>query len=198
MSTLDNQVYGQLISRTAEVMIRNTTEIIFNRIDKAKTSRDDKQTILELEEIVSDLLNDKNQLNSIIHQYEEMLAIQKISDNDIEFITENVVPILSEVLESDVVSKGNEEQAKSMSEGLEILTPLLSTETFKILQLLGFNFRDAFGVPLTNVVKQAINKTNTEELQYENNIAVNNANAELFKLLQTEEGREAFRTFKNQ
>ncbi|PRY74759.1 hypothetical protein [Alkalibacterium olivapovliticus] len=195
---MDNQVYGQLISRTAEVMIRNTTEIIFNRIDKAKTSRDDKQTILELEEIVSDLLNDKNQLNSIIHQYEEMLAIQKISDNDIEFITENVVPILSEVLESDVVSKGNEEQAKSMSEGLEILTPLLSTETFKILQLLGFNFRDAFGVPLTNVVKQAINKTNTEELQYENNIAVNNANAELFKLLQTEEGREAFRTFKNQ
>lgn len=198
MSTLDNQVYGELISKTAEVMIRNTTEIIFNRIDKAKTSRDDKQTILELEEIVSDLLNDKNQLNSIIHQYEEMLAIQKISDNDIEFITENVVPILSEVLESDVVSKGNEEQAKSMSEGLEILTPLLSTETFKILQLLGFNFRDAFGVPLTNVVKQAINKTNTEELQYENNIAVNNANAELFKLLQTEEGREAFRTFKNQ
>lgn len=195
---MDNQVYGELISKTAEVMIRNTTEIIFNRIDKAKTSRDDKQTILELEEIVSDLLNDKNQLNSIIHQYEEMLAIQKISDNDIEFITENVVPILSEVLESDVVSKGNEEQAKSMSEGLEILTPLLSTETFKILQLLGFNFRDAFGVPLTNVVKQAINKTNTEELQYENNIAVNNANAELFKLLQTEEGREAFRTFKNQ
>lgn len=198
MSTLDNQVYGQLISRTAEVMIRNTTEIIFNRIDKAKTSRDDKQTILELEEIVSDLLNDKNQLNSIIHQYEEMLAIQKISDNDIEFITENVVPILSEVLESDVVSKGNEEQAKSMSEGLEILTPLLSTETFKILQLLGFNFRDAFGVPLTNVVKQAINKTNTEELQYENSIAVNNANAELYKLLQSEEGREAFKSFRNQ
>lgn len=198
MSTLDNQAYGELISKTAEVMIRNTTEVIFNRIDKAKTNRDNKQTILELEEIVSDLLNDKNQLNSIIHQYEEMLAIQKISDNDIEFITENVVPILSEVLESDVVSKGNEEQAKSMSEGLEILTPLLSTETFKILQLLGFNFRDAFGVPLTNVVKQAINKTNTEELQYENNIAVNNANAELFKLLQTEEGREAFRTFKNQ
>ena len=195
---MDNQAYGELISKTAEVMIRNTTEVIFNRIDKAKTNRDNKQTILELEEIVSDLLNDKNQLNSIIHQYEEMLAIQKISDNDIEFITENVVPILSEVLESDVVSKGNEEQAKSMSEGLEILTPLLSTETFKILQLLGFNFRDAFGVPLTNVVKQAINKTNTEELQYENNIAVNNANAELFKLLQTEEGREAFRTFKNQ
>lgn len=198
MSTLDNQVYGELISKTAEVMIRNTTEIIFNRIDKAKTSRDDKQTILELEEIVSDLLNDKNQLNSIIHQYEEMLAIQKISDNDIEFITENVVPILSEVLESDVVSKGNEEQAKSMSEGLEILTPLLSTETFKILQLLGFNFRDAFGVPLTNVVKQAINKTNTEELQYENSIAVNNANAELYKLLQSEEGREAFKSFRNQ
>lgn len=64
--------------------------------------------------------------------------------------------------------------------------------------MLGFNFRDAFGVPLTNVVKQAINKTNTEKLQYENNIAVNKANAELFKLLQTEEGREAFRTFKNQ
>lgn len=189
---MDNQVVSDLVSKTAGVVIKNTSEIVFDRIEKAKAKKDDKQTIVELEEIINNLLNDKNQLQSIIQQYEEILAIQKISDDDIEYISENIIPILTEVLQSDAITQFDEEEVKSINEVLEILEPLLSIETFKILQLLGFNFREAIGLPLTNLVKKSINKNEVIELQYENNIASNKAQEQLFKLLQTEEGRQAF------
>lgn len=189
---MDNQVVSDLVSKTAGVVIKNTSEIVFDRIEKAKAKKDDKQTIVELEEIINNLLNDKNQLQSIIQQYEEILAIQKISDDDIEYISENIIPILTEVLQSDAITQFDEEEVKSINEVLEILEPLLSIETFKILQLLGFNFREAIGLPLTNLVKKSINKNEVIELQYKNNIASNRAQEQLFKLLQTEEGRQAF------
>lgn len=191
---MDNQIYSDLISKTTGVIINNTSEIIFNRIEKAKAKKDDKQTIVELEEIINNLMNDKNQLQSIIQQYEELLAIQKVSDKDIEYITENIIPIIANILQSDAVSKDNKQQ---VSEIFEVLEPLLSIETLKILQLVGFNFREAIGIPLTNLTKKAIDKTDAIELQYENSIAVSNREEQLFKLLQSEEGREIYRNIKS-
>lgn len=121
-------------------------------------------------------MNDKNQLQIIIQQYEEILTIQKILDDDIEYISENIIPILTEVLQSDVVTQFDDTEVKIINELLEMLEPLLSVQTFKILQLLGFNFREAVGLPLTKLIKSSINKTDRAELQYENNISSNNAN----------------------
>lgn len=173
---MDNQVVSDLVSKTAGVVIKNTSEIVFDRIEKAKAKNDDKQTIVELEEIINNLLNDKNQLQIIIQQYEEILAIQKILDDDIEYISENIIPILTEVLQSDVVTQFDDTEVKTINVLLEMLEPLLSVQTFKILQLLGFNFREAVGLPLTKLIKSSINKTDRAELQYENNISSNNAN----------------------
>lgn len=190
---MDNNIVTDLVVKTADMMIKNTTETIFNRIDAAKGNRDKEKTILALEEIIKDLLDDKNKLNQIIRQYEELLAIQKLSDKNIDYITENIVPLLSQVLASDVVTKGNEEKAEEINEVINLLTPLLSVETLTILQLLGFNFREGIGDPLTNLVKGAINKKETEELNYQYSIEATKTQTELFKLLQTEEGREVYK-----
>lgn len=190
---MDNNIVTDLVVKTADVMIKNTTETIFNRIDAAKGNHDKEKTILALEEIIKDLLDDKNKLNQIIRQYEELLAIQKLSDKNIDYITENIVPLLSQVLESDIVTKDNEEKAEEINKVINLLNPLLSVETLTILQLLGFNFREGIGVPLTNLVKGTINKKETEELNYQYNIEATKTQTELFKLLQTEEGREIYK-----
>lgn len=83
---------------------------------------------------------------------------------------------MTEVLQSDVVTQFDDTEVKTINELLEMLEPLLSVQTFKILQLLGFNFREAVGLPLTKLIKSSINKTDRAELQYENNISSNNAN----------------------
>ena len=150
---MDNIMITDLVVKTADVMIKNTTETIFNRIDAAKGNRDREKTILALEEIIKDLLDDKNKLNQIIRRYEELLAIQKLSNENIDYITENIVPLLSQILTSDTITKGNEEKAEEINEFMTLLTPLLSVETLTILQLLGFNFREGIGIPLMFVAR---------------------------------------------
>ncbi len=191
---MDNIMITDLVVKTADVMIKNTTETIFNRIDAAKGNRDREKTILALEEIIKDLLDDKNKLNQIIRRYEELLAIQKLSNENIDYITENIVPLLSQILTSDTITKGNEEKAEEINEFMTLLTPLLSVETLTILQLLGFNFREGIGIPLTNLVKETINKKEIEQLNYHYNIEATKTQGELFKLLQTQEGRDAYQS----
>ncbi|NLD16582.1 MAG: hypothetical protein GX666_03260 [Tissierellia bacterium] len=191
---MDNSMITDLVVKTADVMIKNTTETIFNRIDAAKGNRDREKTILALEEIIKDLLDDKNKLNQIIRRYEELLAIQKLSNENIDYITENIVPLLSQILTSDTITKGNEEKAEEINEFMTLLTPLLSVETLTILQLLGFNFREGIGIPLTNLVKETINKKEIEQLNYHYNIEATKTQGELFKLLQTQEGRDAYQS----
>ena len=191
---MDNIMITDLVVKTADVMIKNTTETIFNRIDAAKGNRDREKTILALEEIIKDLLDDKNKLNQIIRRYEELLAIQKLSNENIDYITENIVPLLSQILTSDTITKGNEEKAEEINEFMTLLTPLLSVETLTILQLLGFNFREGIGIPLTNLVKETINKKEIEQLNYQYNVEATKTQGELFKLLQTQEGRDAYQS----
>ena len=76
---------------------------------------------------------------------------------------------------------------------IDVLKPLLSIETFTILQLLGFNFREAIGIPLTKLVNKSIDKEDKENINYQYAISVNKKEEELFKLLQTEEGRAVYR-----
>ncbi|EFH89184.1 hypothetical protein [Ktedonobacter racemifer] len=53
-------------------------------------------------------------------------------------------------------SNGNAAQAANMENALDTLTPLLSVETLTVLQLLGFNFKQAIGEPLTLLLQKFI------------------------------------------
>jgi len=144
----------QLAVQLGEAAIKNTAQTVYNRIAAAKAKKDDKETINTLTEIIHELIDDKSELISISKCYEDEIVAQKISDDDINFITEKIVPILGPFIKDE--------------SQLSALKALLSSETLKILQLLGFNFKEAIGEPLTKLVAQLIepqsnkpqNKTN--------------------------------------
>lgn len=77
-----------LATRTGEVMLRNTAEGISNKIKQTKAKRNDEETIKIMEEIISNLQDDRMELNRIIQEYEEEISMQKISDENIDYITE--------------------------------------------------------------------------------------------------------------
>lgn len=53
---------------------------------------------------------------------------------------------------------------------LALLGAVLSPQTLKILQLLGFNYKEAIGIPLTTLVAQTIeNQTNKMRASNKNN-----------------------------
>lgn len=134
-----------------EISSRNTAQAIYSKINLAKQRNNDKEATNVLEEIINDLTTDKNELIRIANSYERELMSQDLSDSDFDYITKELLPIITSFIPI------NEENTEFISS----IKKVLSKETFKILQLLGFNYKEAIGQPLTNFVAQAIqNQTN--------------------------------------
>ena len=132
-------------------------DIISDKIKTAKTKKESKETISELEEIIYDLLNDKIEIQRIAQAYEQELVSQKITKEDIKYITDNLLPIIT-----DLAPDENKEQ-------IDQFKKILSVETLTIMQLIGFNYKQAIGEPLTILLKKIIeskipmdNKINVE------------------------------------
>lgn len=151
---LDPQVV-ELGVRLAESAARNTATSIATRVTTARTAKHDREALVALEEIITDLSQDRNELLQIAQAYKEQLVAQMISDEDVEYITSQLVPKLKEFVAMTSAAQADGDAAAQAM--IDVLTPLLSVETLTILQLLGFNFKRAIGEPLTNLVAAAIN-----------------------------------------
>lgn len=190
---MENIQFLALAGKATEVLMKNTTEAIFKKVEAAKADHDKEKTVRKLEEIINELIKERNELNMIINEYDELLSMQKISEKDVNYIAENIVPIFSRFFESDFIKKDESINSDDMNQLLEVLKPLLSIETFTILQLLGFNFKEAIGIPLTKIVNRSIDKADQTEMNYNYAISNNRKEEELYRLLQTEEGRDIYK-----
>lgn len=140
---MDTQVVTQLAANLVEATARNGASFISNKITAVKTKKNDKETIAELEEIISDLLNDKAEIQRIAQAYEQELVSQKITEEDIKYITDNLLPVFGELM------PGKETE-------MEQIKKVLSVETLTIMQLIGFNYKKAIGEPLTVLLRKLI------------------------------------------
>lgn len=135
--------------RLSEALVRNTASAISTKVKALKSKKDDKETINELEEIIQELISDKNELLQISQAYQQELVTQKITDTEIDYITQKLIPTLQKLANAT----GQSQNINSM---VDVLSPLISKETLTILQLLGFNFRKAIGEPLTVLLQKLI------------------------------------------
>lgn len=166
---VENQAIN-LAFKVGEIALRNGATSIFSKIKSTKASNEDKKTISVLEEIINELLEDKNQLISITKSYEEEFVMQKISDKNINYITNEFTPVIKEFI-SKASDKNDSDSLKEIDEMMDSLKPILSVETFTVLQLIGFNFNKAIGEPLTNLLRKSIESKEiiTEKENYEIN-----------------------------
>lgn len=137
----------ELAGKLKEVSVRNTAESVYDKINLTKQKNNDKETVNVLEEIINNLITDKNELIQIVKCYEQEFITQDISNDDIEYITKELFPIVTSLLP---LSGGDNEFVSTIKK-------ILSAETLKILKLLGFNYKEAIGQPLTMLVSKAIN-----------------------------------------
>lgn len=135
----------QLSIQLGEVAARNAAGAVLDRITAAKARKKNEETINALEEIVNELLADKSELTLIAQALDEQLVAQRLSSEDVAYITDNLLPVIEEL----TASTGGPSASNDLS---KIIGPLLSKETLTILQLIGFNFREAIGAPLTDLV----------------------------------------------
>jgi hypothetical protein len=150
---LDPQMV-QLGVQLAEATVKNTATGIRDRIRSARARQKDQETINELEAIINDLIQDKNELVRIAEEYRQSFVSQEISESDLEYITTHLIPAISRVSEQMAETRGM--SSEEVVAVVETLKPLLSKEVIKIVQLVGFNFKRAVGEPLTMLASRAI------------------------------------------
>lgn len=188
----------ELAAKLSEIVLRNSANVITDSIKRVKAKKNDKETIKQLEEIINNLLDDKIELIRISRTYEEEVVTQKISKEDISYITNELLPVLEKVLKksSDIEDSNLDE----INEIIEILKPILSVETFTILQLIGFNFKEGIGKPLTQLLKDLIlskkhsnQKENIEYQELEYKKLITQQNIEYYKMINNETSYERFK-----
>lgn len=184
----ETELMKQGTSLAAQV-IKNSAEGIHTRITSAKTSRTKDEAIGELQEIINELIDERNQLVQITQAFEEKMNMGKMSDEDIDYITQKVVPLLENLMELN-----DEEDDSKNRETLELFKPILSKETFNILQLFGFNFKKALGEPLTDLANKAIKSNNpiSNESNVEYNILTRKMELELLEISKDEEAYDRY------
>ena len=155
---MDNQI-EQLATNLIEATARNTAGLIADKIRARKSKKNDKETIAELEEIISNLLSDKSEIQRIAQAYEQELVSQKITEKDIKYITDNLLPLISKYVPQDKLD-------------VEQLQSLLSVETFTIMQLIGFNYKRAIGEPLTTLLQKTIESKIPVDSNFNNKWAI--------------------------
>lgn len=170
----------KVTSEFASHVGKRSVEAIFDKIRAVKKKGNQDEVISNLEEIISELIAEKNQLIQITQAYEEQLITQKMSEKDIDYITESIVPLLEDLLKQ---SEGDD--AKNLRKGIDTFKPILSKETFNILQLLGFNFKQAIGEPLTKLIGALISsKIPAAERSTELQMLIEQRQIEYFKVVQ--------------
>jgi len=146
---LSPELQGVAASLAASA-VRNTAQAVSDKIAALKAKGRAEETINGLEELINDLIQDKAELTRIARAYESELVAQRLTPGDIGYVTSNVMPIVEKLLDAS----GN--KSSQSSEIIEGLKALMSPETVNILQILGFNFRDAIGDPMTTLTRRAI------------------------------------------
>ncbi|WP_070120426.1 hypothetical protein [Bacillus marinisedimentorum] len=186
---MDNQELLKASVSLAKYLAQSSTQAIGDKIRTSKAKNNKEETINNLEEIINNLIAEKNELISIAQTYDEQLVSEKISEEDIKYITTNILPLLERLIKNS-----DQENPEENLQNLEAFKPLLSKETFNILQLLGFNFKKAIGEPLTELINGLISSQIPDNSDRAKQYQILNAqrDIEYFKMFQDEAAYQRF------
>ncbi len=166
-----NDVYAQSLVEMgvslAELAVKGTTSAVSKKIRAAKEIKEAEKLRSTYDEIVNEILLEREEAVRIAQAYKSELERIIISDEDIEHL-HNTVSRLLEIIKTfqiaNAMIKGSDEVEKvtKQVESYEQIKELVSVDTLKTMQLLGFNYKAAIGEPLTQICADAISSIGTK------------------------------------
>lgn len=144
-----------------ELAVKGTATAVSSKIKAIKEEKNAEKIRSTYDEIINELLNEREEAVRIAQAYKSELEKVVISDEDIQHLHNTVSRILEIIKESQIASAeplGDEavEAIKKQVETYEQIKALISVDTLKTMQLLGFNYKAAIGEPLTLMLKNFI------------------------------------------
>lgn len=152
------EVLAGLATQLATLIGNETVTAVNSKIAAMKTEKDIVKVKQNYENILNELLSDRAEALRIAQAYRDELEKVEISDEDIEHL-HNTVERLIEIIKSFLVKQNNGEDNQEIQEQIssfEQIKELISVDTLKTMQLLGFNYKQAIGDPLTMILRNFI------------------------------------------
>lgn len=138
----------------AELAVKGTASAVNKKIRAAKEIKDAEKLRTTYDELINEVLQEREEAIRIAQAYKSELDRIIISDKDIEHLNLTATRLL-EIIRS--FSPGTN------IEGFEAIKDLISVDTLKTMQLLGFNFKAAIGEPFTQLCANAISSLGTKK-----------------------------------
>lgn len=141
---------AQLALKFAESIGKNSYEWANAKISQARGKKKLEEKQIIYEEIINTLLEDKLELERMAREYKELYERVTISDEDIEHLQRTIQHV--------VELFGSDPTVNKQKENIDLIVNLINKDTLKTMQLLGFNYKEAIGQPLTEACANAIQR----------------------------------------
>lgn len=112
-------------------------------------SLDEQKEIYE--EIINRLIEEENQAKDYALHYKALYEEVNITDEDIKYLRQTIVRTFN-VIANLTENENNNFKEEDFNKTLE----LINVDTIKTMQLLGYNYKEAIGKPLTDVTASFI------------------------------------------
>lgn len=127
----------------------DSTKYAIDSVKGFRSGKDKEATIAKYEELFSSLINENQELKRVALGYKDEYEKMNITDDNIEYLRNTFNRVLELVTN---MGEEDEEQRKN----IEQFANLIDVDTLKTMQLLGFNYKQAIGEPLTGIVNHYI------------------------------------------
>lgn len=138
-----------------ELAVKGTASAINKKIRAVKDVKDAEKLRTTYDALINEVLSEREEAVRIAQAYKAELDRIVISDEDIQHLHNTISGVL------DIL--------KSMSPDLPVdsfnaIKDLISIDTLKTMQLLGFNYKAAIGEPLTQLCANAISSWGSKKV----------------------------------
>ena len=136
------------------------------KIQELKEVKDAKILINDYNNIVNELIQERAKAILLAQMYRAEFDNIVINDKDIEHLQNTIKNFFDLIVQSYKfeLDQDNEEQMKKIKiyeQELHSLTNMINADTIKTLFLMGFDFREAIGKPMTDLCARSIRSTIT-------------------------------------
>ncbi len=161
MDPIITNAVTELAANLTSLAVKGTASAVSTKIKAIQNDKDIEAVKNSYNEIVNELLSEREEAVRIAQVYKSEVDRYQISDEDIQHLHATVETAL-EILRSL--------SPTTNVEGFNQIKDLISIDTLKAIQLLGFNYKKAIGEPLTELCASKITSIANPKPQNRQNV----------------------------
>lgn len=131
------------------LVVKGTVSTVSSKIKQLKNEKNNDNLRSQYDALINELISEREEAIRLASIYKNEVERIQINDDDIEHL-QNTISNAIDLLLTISPDKGIQRDM------VNPIKSLISKDTLKAMQLLGFNYKDAIGIPLTNVCANLI------------------------------------------